>query len=132
MKKSIFLSAAGLLMGLGVSMTASAAPKKHHDMNNNAMMSNQQVSIIPLKHEPGFAVMVVKEIPSRSVVIVTSPDDNVVFKDVLTDGTRAEKKYNLSQLDAGNYTVEVYAKGHDVKTNFYVYNKSRGKVIYVQ
>lgn len=132
MKKSILYGALGLLMGLGVSFTASAKPKKHRDMNNKAMMAHQQVSIIPLRHEPGFAVMVVKEAPSRSMVIVSNADENLVFKDVLTDGTRAEKKYNLSQLDAGNYTVEVFSKGHDIKTNFYVYNKPQGKVVFVK
>ena len=128
MKSSIKLGALSLLMSVGA-FAASAKPR-HHKMDMS--MNKQQVSIIPLRQEPGFAVMVDKQMPSRSMVIISDPDENMVFKDVLTDGTKAEKKYNLSQLDAGNYTIEVFSKGHDIKTNFYVYNKSGGKVIFVK
>ena len=128
MKSSIRLSALSLLMSLGA--FAATAKPRHHKMD--MYMNKQQVSIIPLRQEPGFAVMVDKQMPCRSMVIISDPDENMVFKDVLTDGTKAEKKYNLSQLDAGNYTLEVFSKGHDIKTNFYVYNKSKGKVIFVQ
>lgn len=128
MKRSITLTALCLLTGMGA--FATTAKPRHHKMD--MAMNKQQVSIIPLRHEPGFAVMVDKQMPSRSMIIISDPDENMVFKDVLTDGTRAEKKYNLSQLDAGNYTLEVFSKGHDIKTNFYVYNKSQGKVIFVK
>ena len=128
MKRSITLTALCLLMGMGA---FAATPKPRHH-KTDMTMNKQQVSIIPLRHEPGFAVMVEKQTPSRSMIIITDPDENMVFKDVLTDGTKAEKKYNLSQLDAGNYTLEVFSKGHDIKTNFYVYNKIQGKVIFVK
>jgi hypothetical protein len=128
MKKSIIFSAMGLLMGLGVSSTAAPKPK-HHDKDLSARAG---VSIIPLRHEPGFAVMVDKQMPGNSVVIIENQDGSIEYKDLLTKGSRFEKKYNLSKLDAGNYTVEVVTKGHDIKTNFYVYNKPQGKVIFVQ
>jgi hypothetical protein len=128
MKRSITLTALCLLMGVGA--IASTPKPRHHKMN--VSMDKQQVSIIPLRQEPGFAVMVDKQMPARSMVIITNDDESMIFKDVLTDGTTAEKKYNLSKLDAGNYTLEVFTKGHDVKTNFYVYNKSQGKVIFVK
>jgi hypothetical protein len=128
MKKSIIYGAMGILMGLGVSSTAAPKPK-HHDKDLSVRAG---VSIIPLRHEPGFAVMVDKPMPSRSVVIITNQDETYTFKEVLTDRSRFEKKYNLSTLDAGNYVLEVHSKGHDIKTNFYVYNKPQGKVIFVQ
>jgi hypothetical protein len=128
MKSSIKLGAFSLLMSLGA-FTATAKPR-HHKMDMS--MNKQQVSVIPLRHEPGFAVMVDKQMPARSMVIITNDDESMIFKDVLTDGTTAEKKYNLSKLDAGNYTLEVFSRGHDIKTDFYVYNKSQGKVVFVK
>ena len=128
MKKSIIYAALGLLMGLGVSSTAAPKPRHH----NTDLSARAGVSIIPLRHEPGFAVMVDREQRGNSVVIITNQDGTYNFKDLLTKGSTAEKKYNLSTLDAGNYTVEIVCKGHDVKTNFYVYNKPQGKVIFVQ
>jgi len=70
--------------------------------------------------------------PGKSVVIISNQDETMIYKDVLTNGLRFEKKYNLNMLDAGNYTVEIVSKGHDVKTNFYIYNKPQGKVVFVQ
>ncbi|MBS1532775.1 MAG: hypothetical protein JSU01_20905 [Bacteroidetes bacterium] len=128
MKKSILFGALGMLLGLGVSSAAVPKPKHH----NTDLSARAGVSIIPLRHEPGFAVMVDKEKPGNSVVIISNPDETYSFKDLLTKSSTFEKKYNLSKLDAGNYTVEIITKGHDIKTNFYVYNKPSGKVIFVQ
>lgn len=128
MKKSILFGAMAMLLGLGVSSAALPKPRNH----NMDLSARAGVSIVPLRHESGFAVMVDKERPGSSVVIITNQDETYEFKDLLTRNTTAEKKYNLSKLDAGNYTVEVVTKGHDIKTNFYVYNKPSGKVIFVQ
>jgi len=128
MKKSIIYGALGILMGLGVSSTAAPKPRHHH----TDLSARAGVSIIPLRHEPGFAVMVDKPIPGRSMVIITNQDETYTFKNVLTDAKRFEKRYNLAFLDAGNYTLEVHSKNHDIKTNFYVYNKPQGKVIFVK
>ena len=128
MKKSIIYGALCILMGLGVSSTASAKPRSH----SRDLSARAGISVIPLRHEPGFAVMVAGEMPGNSVVIITNQDETYTFKDLLTKGSRFEKKYNLRDLDAGNYTLEVVTKGHDVKTNFYVYNKPEGKRIFVQ
>lgn len=130
MKKSIIFGALGLLMGLGVSTTAASKPKlRNHHMDLSVRAG---VSIIPLKNEPGFAIMVDSPTPGRSMVIISNQDESLIFKNVLIDGNRFEKKYNVKMLDAGNYTIEVHSKGHDIKTNFYVYNKPGGKVVFVQ
>ncbi|HVW15168.1 MAG TPA: hypothetical protein VHB54_15160 [Mucilaginibacter sp.] len=127
MKKSILLSAAGLLLGTGV--YAVPHETRHHNMDIS--MNKQMVSLIPLRDEPGIAVRVDKSMPETSMVIFYDNYGNPIFKDCLTYGPNNEKKYNLSQLGAGNYTIEVFSKGHDVKTHFYVYDKKRGKVIFV-
>src|SRR3569833_1599601 len=117
-------------MGLGVSSTAAPKPKPRNHSTDIAARAG--ISIIPLKNEPGFAVMVDRPMPGRSMVSITNQDETLMFKDPLINGKRFEKKYNVKMLDAGNYTVEVYYKGHDLKTNFYVYNKPEGKVVFVQ
>lgn len=123
MKTFIKLSAALLLSAASV-FTAAAKPRHH--MNN---MTYNQVSIIPLKHNRGFAIHVDKAMPGKSVVIINDDSGNTVFKDCLTKGTLAEKKYLLRELNNGKYTVEIYAKGHDIRTNFYIYNNGDRRVV---
>src|ERR1700710_1677201 len=123
MKTPIKLIALFFLLSTG----AFAKPSYNH--NHHIMNTNNQVSLIPLHHSRGFAVMVDKAEPGSSVVIVYDSDQNVVFKDCLTKSMRNEKKYLLHELANGQYTVEVYAKGHDVKTKFYIYNKGDRRIV---
>lgn len=123
MRKSITLAALLLFLGIAASSTVSAKPKGHD------IKKGEQVSFIPLQAKKGFAVMVDKQEPGTSMVIVYDKDKNVVFKDLLTKGNKAEKKYIFSNLDAGDYTVEVYSKEHDVRTPFFVYNSGQKKIV---
>ncbi|MFB9841323.1 hypothetical protein [Mucilaginibacter ginsenosidivorans] len=123
--KTFFRLSAVLLLSAATALTTTAKPR-HHKMND---MSYNQVSIIPLKHNRGFAIHVDKAIPGKSMVIINDDSGNTVFKDCLTRGTLAEKKYMLRELDNGKYSVEIYAKGHDIKTNFYIYNNGNRRVV---
>jgi len=125
MKKSINWIALFLLLGTGAFAAAPAKAKNYH------AKPAVKVSFIPLRLKSGFAVMVDKQEPGKSMVIIYDNDQNVVFKDVLTKETRAEKKYILSYLDDGNYTVEVFSKNHDIKTPFRVYNRGEHKVVHL-
>jgi hypothetical protein len=121
MKNSLKLIVLFLLLGTGV---FAKTPKSRN------IKSNEKVSIIPLHLKSGFAVMVNKLEPGKSMVILYDDNHNVVFKDMLTNETKAEKKYNLSYLNEGNYTLEVSSKNHDTKAPFTVRsNKSGQKVI---
>jgi hypothetical protein len=131
MKKFITLTSLSLLLGMGVCSTVSAKPVSFHIRSLREVSSNEQVSFIPLKKEKGFAVMVDKPDPGKSMVIIYDKDKNVVFKNCLTKNVRAEKKYNMAYLDKGDYTVEVYSKMHDVKTPFYVYNNGETKTVHM-
>ena len=126
MKKFLTIAAVSLALGFSASSNASAKPLFHHHMTK--MKTNETVSLIPLQKEKGFAVMVDKALPGKSVVIVYDADHNGIFKDVLTKGFKAEKKYILSQLGDGDYTVEVYSKNHDVQTQFFVYHAGMHKI----
>jgi hypothetical protein len=123
MKTFAKLSAVLLLSAASI-FSASAKPRRHmNDMNHN------QVSIIPLKNNRGFAIHVDKAMPGKSMVIINDDAGNTIFKDCLTRETLAEKKYLLRELSNGKYTVEIYAKGHDIKTNFYIYNNGGRRVV---
>jgi len=124
MKTSFKLTAIALLFSAGA---FAATPKpKHHSTNKN--MDKQMVSIIPLKHDRGFAARVDKTEPGKSIVMISDINGDVVFKDCLTKNTIGEKKYLLHELADGKYTLEVYTKGRgDIKTNFYIYYNSQTK-----
>jgi hypothetical protein len=123
MKSSIKLGALGLLMSLGA-ITVSAKPRHH---KKDMPMDKQVVSIIPLKNDRGFAVRVDKTLPGKSMVMIYNENNDNIFNDRLTKGTTGEKKYLLRELDNGKYTVEVYSKGHDIKTDFYIYHNTVSK-----
>jgi hypothetical protein len=118
MKTAIHLTAMALLFSAGA---LAATPKvKHHKTEINT--SKQLVSIIPLKHDRGFAARVDKTEPGKSMIFITDINGDMVFKDCLTKDKTGEKKYLLRELADGKYTLDVYTKGSgDVKTNFYIY-----------
>jgi len=121
--KTLFKSLAlSLLLGAGVCATASAKSRNHD------MKPREVVSLIPLHYQKGFAVRVDKTDAGKSMVLIYDQDKNVVFKDLLTKGTMAEKKYILSNLGDGDYTVEVFSKNHDIQTKFFVYHVGNKKV----
>jgi len=109
-------------LGAGVCATASAKSRNHD------MKPREVVSLIPLHYQKGFAVRVDKQDAGKSMVIIYDQDGTAVFKDMLTKGTVAEKKYILSNLDNGDYTVEVFSKNHDIQTQFFVYHAGQKKI----
>lgn len=116
MKKSIALAA--LLLALGT--TVFAAEK-------TTAKSTDQVSFVPLKSDNGFGVNVNKQEAGKSIVIVYDNDNNVVFKDLLSKDASAQKGYIVTELQEGNYTVEVSSKGQSVKKQMHVYDDGQGK-----
>lgn len=131
MKKFITQTALLLALGMGVCSTLSAKPKSFHVRSSHMGSSYEQVSFIPLQTKKGFAIMVDKLQPGNSTVIIYDQNKNVVFKDCLTKNTRAEKKYILSGLNDGDYTVEVFSKTHDIKTSFYVWDNGKRKIVHM-
>jgi hypothetical protein len=69
--------------------------------------------------------------PGNSLVIIYDTDGNAIFKDRLSKGGRAEKKYIFSELADGNYTVEVYSKNHTVQTQFSIYNNGDKRIVHI-
>ena len=114
MKKSITLAA--LLLVLGTSVFA-AAPVKSHD----------EVSFTSLPADKGFGVKIAKQEAGKSVVMIYDKDNNVIFKDLLSKGPDAEKGYIISNLENGDYTVEVASNKQVVKKQLHVYDEGQTK-----
>jgi len=125
MKTSIKLIALFLLMFLGTGAFASIHVKSYHKANHN---TTSPVSLVPLKHSRGFALMVDKNTPGNAMVIIYNVNGDAFFKSKLSNGLHNETKYLTTQLEEGQYTVEVYSKGHDVKTKFYIYNNGYRRI----
>ena len=122
MKTSIKLIALLMLMSTGAFASGDV---KHHPKTTNA---NARVSLIPLKHSRGFAILVNGPVQDNSLVMISDINGDVFFKQKLQDGRRHETKFVTTPLEDGQYTVEVYSKGHDVKTKFYIYNNGARRI----
>jgi hypothetical protein len=116
MKKTIALAA--LILALGTSVFA-ATPAK-----SKAPKAGETVSFTSLKGDNGFGVTVEA---GKSMVIISDNDGNVIFKDRLSKGGAAAKGYIITDLQDGDYTVQVKA-GKDVVTKqMHVYDDGQNK-----
>jgi len=118
MKKSIALAA--LLLALGTSVFA-AVPAVDNSGKSN------EISFSSLPADKGFAVTVNKEEAGKSLVIIYDKDSNVIFKDLLSKGTDAQKGYIVSNLENGDYTVEVVSNKKSVTRQLHVYDEGQKK-----
>jgi len=116
MKKTIALAA--LILGLGTSVFA-ATPAK-----SKAPKAGERVSFTTLKNDKGFGVSVEA---GKSVVIISDNDGNVIFKDVLSKGGAAVKGYVITELQTGDYKVEVKAGDNVVTKQMHVYDDGQNK-----
>jgi hypothetical protein len=122
MKKSITLAALLLVMGTGVFAATSA--------KSDVKKSSSEISFAPLSADRGFTVKVDKQEAGKSLVMIYDRDQNVMFKDLLTKGTAAEKGYVITDLANGDYTVEVVSNNQTVKKQMRVYNEGNEKTYF--
>ncbi|HWD86966.1 MAG TPA: T9SS type A sorting domain-containing protein [Mucilaginibacter sp.] len=115
MKKTLTIAA--LILAAGTSVFA--APGK-----SKAPKANNTVSFIEPAKENVFSVKVAAE---RSVVIIYDQDGNAIYKDLVSKGLPTEKSYNVSNLDNGEYTVEIKSEKSDIKKHMHVYDDGQGK-----
>ncbi len=116
MKKTIALAA--LILGLGTSVFA-AVPAK-----SKAPKASETVSFTTLKDDKGFGVSVEA---GKSIVIISDNDGNVIFKDVLSKGDAAAKGYIITDLQDGDYTVDVKVGKTIVTKQMHVYDDGQNK-----
>jgi hypothetical protein len=119
MKKSITLAALLLVMGTSVFAATSA--------KSESKKSSDEISFVPLSTDRGFGVKINKQEPGKSIVMIYDRGQNVMFKDLLTKGSSAQKGYVITELDNGDYTVEVTSNNQTVKKQMHVYTYGDNK-----
>lgn len=115
MKKTFAIAALILIAGTSVF----AAPGK-----SKAPKANNTVSFTAPAKDNTFSVKVAAE---KSVVIIYDQDGNGIFKDQVSKGLPAEKSYNVSNLENGDYTVEIKSEKSDIMQKMHVYDNGQGK-----
>ncbi|HTE01085.1 MAG TPA: hypothetical protein VK668_17465 [Mucilaginibacter sp.] len=122
MKKSITLAALLLVMGTSVFAATSA--------KSDSKKSSSEITFAPLSADRGFTVKVDKQEAGKSLVMIYDRDQNVMFKDLLTKGAVAQKGYVITDLENGDYTVEVVSNNQTVKKQMHVYNEGNEKTYF--
>jgi len=116
MKRTIII--ATLIIAAGTSVFA--APGK----SKAPKAAAPTVSFTDVPADKAFGVKTEAE---KTVVIIYDQYGNGIFKDVVTKGLPAEKSYNVSALETGDYTVEIKSEKSDVKKQMHVYDDGQGK-----
>jgi hypothetical protein len=102
MKHSIKLLATGLLLSTAF---VAASPAKPARTKISSMKKMVTFSALPSKR--GIEIKLNKLAPGKATVMIYNWDNDVIWKDALSPEKRLARGYILSQLDNGNYTVEV-------------------------
>ena len=126
MKNSIKLSALFLLVSTGL---FAATPVKNHAVV--VPVKKDVITFSSLASDRGIDVKVEKNEPGKTIVIIYDQDKNVILKDVTSTNKTTERGYVLSQLDNGDYTMEVTSNGQVVKKDIHVYDDNQTKVYLV-
>jgi Rieske Fe-S protein len=127
MKNSIKLTALLLLFGTGL---FAAVPAKHADPKTTSIKSMVRFSLMPSKR--GIEIKVKNDAPGKAMVIIYDWNNDVVWKDALTQKKGMDKAFNLSQLDNGNYTIEVMLDKQVVEKTAHVYYRGDTKFVQIR
>lgn len=124
MKKIIRLT--GLLLFASAGIFA-ATPLK--PANHSAPSAKNMVTFSTLPSKRGVEVKLNKNAPGKATVIIYNYENDIVWKDAIGNNKPMQKGFNLSQLDNGNYTVEVLVNKQVVKKTAHVYYKGDYKYV---
>ena len=127
MKTSIKLTALLLLAGTGLFAATPSTVK-----GGDVPAKKDLVTFSALKSDIGVAVNVQKSDAGKTVVLILDKDQNVIYKDALPQGTNTEKGYNFSQLENGDYTIEVISNKQVVKKDVHIYDEDEKKMFFVK
>ncbi|QEM14075.1 hypothetical protein [Mucilaginibacter rubeus] len=125
MKTSIKLSALFFLLTTGVFATTAA---KAADVTPKA---KEVVSFRALDHDRGVKLTIAKSDAGRSFVRVYGKHNELLLKDVVSTKTDVERGYVLTELEDGDYTMEVKTGNQVVKKNLHVYEENDQKTFFI-
>lgn len=127
MKKSITLAA--ILLALGTSVFATGKI-----VDNGAKATNKvYVKFSALPEDRGFNVKLSKELPGKSFLTIYDKDHNTVFKNLVSKDATGEKNYNITNLDYGDYTVEIRSAKQTITKQMHIYEEgSKKSYIFLQ
>jgi len=125
MKTSIKLSALFFLLTAGVFATTAA---KAADVTPKA---KEVVSFRALDHDRGVKLTIAKSDKGRSFVRVYSKHNELLLKDVVSTKTDVERGYVLTDLEDGDYIMEVKTDNQVVKKTLHVYEDGDQKTFFI-
>jgi hypothetical protein len=125
MKKTIRLAALALLLSSGV---YAAAPKPAHKM-----MAGKQDNIVfyTLPSQRGIDLRIKKAEQGKTVVTIFDDNGNVLQKDVMNK-TDIRRGYNFTQLDEGDYSIEISSNGQVFKRKIHIYQEGQVRSFLVE
>ena len=124
MKKKFSLSALLIFAAAGLFAAAPVKPVHGNDPSIKSMIKFAQ---LPTKR--GIEIKLAPDAPGKAVVLIYDWDNDIVWKDALSPKKGMDRAFNLSQLDNGNYTVEVMLNKQMVKKTAHVYYKGDTKFV---
>ena len=124
MKKIISLT--GLLLFASTGIFA-ATPLKPTNPNTASIKKMVTFSTLPSKR--GIEIKLNQNTPEKATLIIYNYENDVVWKDALGKNKPTQKGFILSQLDNGNYTVQVVLNKQIVQKTAHVYYRGDYKYV---
>jgi hypothetical protein len=128
MKKSIKLTVLALFLSAGI---CAAAPRAH--AGNMPVSNNYNIVFYTLPSQQGIDLRVKKSIPGiKTVVMIRDQDGHLLWRDEMKGKMDIRRGYNLTQLDEGDYSIEITTGSAVFKRNIHIYNEGSKRSFIVE
>jgi len=117
MKKSIKLTALALLLSTGLFAATSKKATSATPMNNK-----DHIVFYTLPSQAGIDLRIKKAEPGNALVVIRDSEGRLLWKDVMKDKD-IRRGYNLTQLDEGDYTIEITHNQQVFKRIIHIYEE---------
>jgi len=116
MKKTIKLAAIALLLSSGLFAVTPKTPGK--------MATGKQDKIVfyTLPSQSGIDLRIKKAEPGTTTVTIYDDEGRVLQKDFMNK-TDIRRGYNFTQLDEGDYSIEIVSNGQVFKRKIHIYQE---------
>jgi hypothetical protein len=117
----LVLASTGLFAATTVKTTGTVVPS-----------TKEVITFSSLPSHKGIEVKVEGSEASKAIVMIYDQDKNVIYKDALPAFKKMEKGYILTQLENGDYIIEVTANKQVATKEVHVYDEDRTRVFIVK